>query len=151
MRDHVRARAQELGLRTPEFADPADLAAIIKKHLGESDNEYDVLRSLKYLMQYTQGLHLSIDIKFGNHAIWASEARVSVVFNLGDAADTFTGNVVISWSSSQRDVAHAMVAIDNYQKALSLAAKIEAFLSGRVLVDAKEPEPVAVAVGLAVS
>lgn len=62
-------------------------------------------------------------IYYDNPRLWANDASVHIKEKTNGQY-----TVTISWSSSERTVPMAMSTLDTYQKAISLAARIQAFL-----------------------
>ena len=81
------------------------------------------------------------DFSFGfpsitfNSGTWADEASVDISrqrtgrSNVNDEK-TVTYSVKINWSCSRRTVSMALTALNNYKKAIDLAANLEALISG---------------------
>lgn len=51
------------------------------------------------------------------------------------ACKTFEPDIEISWSSSHRSVSMALVAVANYQKAIAVAAELQAAIGGLTVED----------------
>ena len=78
-------------------------------------------------IQYNKSFGGSFGIYLKNPQLWATNARVEI------KETSFTNGqfkVTISWSSSERSLAMAMSAVDTYQKAISIAARIQTFIDG---------------------
>jgi len=139
-REHIAEAAKQLGFKS--FIDPLEFVAFIESNKANIQNWADCQRSLAWLEKDCGGFHGGIYAKFGNRDVWASEATVDIQhypMKSSEDCHAISVQVEISWSSSGRNVAQAYNAIENYQNALSFAAKVEAFVAGRPIVLAKEP------------
>lgn len=70
--------------------------------------------------------HGDCGFEFGG-GVWGCETRIDL-HERGDKVRTY--NVNVNWSSTRRTVSQATVAIANYQKALTLAAELQAVIEG---------------------
>ena len=62
--------------------------------------------------------------------VWGDVATVYLRESWNLSARTLTYEVNISWSSTNRTLASAMVALENYAKAIAFAARAQAFIDG---------------------
>lgn len=139
--EHIRDAAKLLDVQ--HYIDFWALSRVI---LGSEDgiaNYSSVKLEMEAIGRSGYALGGSVYVKFGDDDIRATGASVTLRM---DRIKTLPGcqslnvGVYISWSSSRLSVSNAVVALDVYRKAVLFAARVEAFIRGRMLVIAKPPE-----------
>ncbi len=77
-------------------------------------------------------------LEFQTDGVWGGEATVMV--DESTHGETVSYTIKISWSSTRRTIAMAAATLQNYQRALSLAAHLQAAIDSMPSVVADPPE-----------